>query len=272
MPAIVCVIDRIVITVTVQIQAIDGFSIQVGCVVRRNESAPFGAVISSVAIVQAGIIVVVVAAVTNGVCASQRIVGGFAGNGAVTPGIIQVLGLQNAVGVVNCHHITLEIPLEIIAGSGGADGVLHADDRALVIEVHDAFAFRAGAVIGLGAAFRDQPAGMIVVEVFVVSSDLARLDRVIAGGARQVGIGLGDPLAQRIVAIVIVAGAGGQSALKQPGHPALAPGSGLALVGSGAAHGVVGDGRAATYILPSPPPGVKKKADPQLQASQSLHS
>lgn len=100
---------------------------------------------------------------------------------------------------------------------------------------------------------------MIVVEVFVVSSDLARLDRVIAGGARQVGIGLGDPLTQRIVAIVIVAGAGGQGALKQPGQPALAPGSGLALIGSGAAHGVVGDGSAATYILPPSPPGVKKK-------------
>ena len=120
---------------------------------------------------------------------------------------------------------------------------------------------------------------MIVVEVFVVSSDLARLNRVIAGGARQVGIGLGDPLTQRIVAIVIVAGAGGQGALKQPGQPALAPGSGLALIGSGAAHGVVGDGGAAkagqlvagvakggshrgacNYILPPSPPGVKKKA------------
>ena len=119
---------------------------------------------------------------------------------------------------------------------------------------------------------------MIVKEILAVGSNLARLDRVIAGGTRHVGIGLGDPLAQRIVAIGIIAGAGGQGALKQPGQPALAPGSGLALVGSGAAHGVVGDGSAAkagqlvagvakggscgrtyTNILPYSLPAVKKK-------------
>ena len=101
---------------------------------------------------------------------------------------------------------------------------------------------------------------MVIIILFAVARELTNINGIGTGCTRQVGIGLGDPLAQRIVAIVIVAGAGGQGALKQPGQPALAPGGGLALVGGGATHGVVGDGRAATYILPSSPPGVKKKA------------
>ena len=62
MSARICVIDRIVITIAIEVQAIDGFGVEVGSVVRADEAAPFGAVISGVAIIQAGIIVDVVTA------------------------------------------------------------------------------------------------------------------------------------------------------------------------------------------------------------------
>jgi hypothetical protein len=95
----ICVIDRIVIAVAIQIQAINGFGIQVGGIIGRDESAPFGAVVSGVAVVQASVIIVIVATVPDGVGVSNIIAGGFAGNGAVAPGIVQILSLQRAVGV-----------------------------------------------------------------------------------------------------------------------------------------------------------------------------
>ena len=111
------IVHRIIIAIAIEVQAVDGFGIQLGSIIGRDESAPFGAVVSCITIVQAGVVIVVIAAIANGVCASQRIVGGIVGNGAVTPGVIQVLDLQNAVGVINCHHVALQIPLEVIAAS-----------------------------------------------------------------------------------------------------------------------------------------------------------
>ena len=56
---------------------------KVGGTVGGDESTPFGAVISGVAVVQAGFFVVVIATVTDrvGVCYSN--VGSFTGNGTV---------------------------------------------------------------------------------------------------------------------------------------------------------------------------------------------
>ena len=51
----------------IQIQAIDGFGIQVSSIVGRDESSPLGAVIPGVAVVQTGIISSVIATITNGV-------------------------------------------------------------------------------------------------------------------------------------------------------------------------------------------------------------
>jgi hypothetical protein len=62
MPTRINIANRIVMAIAIRVQAIDGFGIQVGGVIGRDESAPFGAVIPGVAVVQAGIIVVVVAA------------------------------------------------------------------------------------------------------------------------------------------------------------------------------------------------------------------
>lgn len=53
--------NRIIPAIAIQVQTIDGFGGEVGGIVGRDESAPLGAVISSVAVVQTGIFVVVIA-------------------------------------------------------------------------------------------------------------------------------------------------------------------------------------------------------------------
>lgn len=58
-------IHRIVIAIAIQVQAVDGFRIQVSGIIGADEAAPFGAVIAGVAIIQAGIVVEAVAVATN---------------------------------------------------------------------------------------------------------------------------------------------------------------------------------------------------------------
>ena len=99
MTARIGVVYRIVITVTVQIQAVDGVGGEVGSTIGRDKSAPLGAVITSVAVIEASVVIVVIATVTNGVCIGDGIVGGFAGDGTVAPGIIQILGHHIAAGI-----------------------------------------------------------------------------------------------------------------------------------------------------------------------------
>lgn len=77
------------------------------------------------------------------------------------------------------------------------------------------------------------------------------------GGACQIGIVLGYPLAESIVSVSVVGSAAGQSTAGQPGQLALAPCGGHAIVSGGTAHGVVGN--AAFIILPPSPSAVKKK-------------
>ena len=61
---------RIIIAIAIQVQAIDGFGIQVGGIVGRDESSPLGAVIPGVTVIQAGVMVEAVAIGPN--------MGGFA--------------------------------------------------------------------------------------------------------------------------------------------------------------------------------------------------
>jgi hypothetical protein len=44
-------VNGIITAIAIQIQAIDGFRIQVGSIVRRNESAPLGGVVPGVTVV-----------------------------------------------------------------------------------------------------------------------------------------------------------------------------------------------------------------------------
>ena len=68
----ICVIHRIVIAIAIQVQTVDGFGVQVGSIIGRNESAPFGGVVPGVAVIQAGIVIVVITTVTDGVGVGDR--------------------------------------------------------------------------------------------------------------------------------------------------------------------------------------------------------
>jgi hypothetical protein len=59
------VVDRIVTAIAIQVQAVDGFGIQVGSVVGTDKSAPFWGVIPGVAVVQTGIIRTILATRTK---------------------------------------------------------------------------------------------------------------------------------------------------------------------------------------------------------------
>ena len=52
-------IDRIITTITIQVQTVDGFGIQVGGIVRADEPSPLGTVVSGIAIVEASVTIVV---------------------------------------------------------------------------------------------------------------------------------------------------------------------------------------------------------------------
>jgi hypothetical protein len=65
MTARVTIVDRIIAAIAIQVQAVDGFGVQVGGIVGRDESAPFGGVIPGVAVIQASVISSVIATVTN---------------------------------------------------------------------------------------------------------------------------------------------------------------------------------------------------------------
>ena len=57
----VTVIHRIIIAIAIQVQTVDVGGIEVGGIVGADEAAPFGAVIPGVAIIQAGIVIEVIA-------------------------------------------------------------------------------------------------------------------------------------------------------------------------------------------------------------------
>ena len=71
-PQWIRVIHRIVIAIAIQVQTVDGFGVQVGSIIGGEESAPFGAIIAGIAVVQAGVVIVVITAVTDGICVGDR--------------------------------------------------------------------------------------------------------------------------------------------------------------------------------------------------------
>ena len=91
MSARITVIDRIIAAIAVEIQAVGGFGVEVGGIIGRDKSTPFGRIIPGVAVVQTGVVIVVIAAVANGVGVCNSAVGSFSGNRAITPGIVEVL-------------------------------------------------------------------------------------------------------------------------------------------------------------------------------------
>ena len=65
-------VHRIIIAIAIQVQAIDGFGIQVGGIIGRDKSSPLGGVIPGVAVIQASVVIVVIAAVTDGIRVGNR--------------------------------------------------------------------------------------------------------------------------------------------------------------------------------------------------------
>ena len=63
-------VHRVIIAIAIEVQTVDRFRIQVSDVIERDKSAPFGAVIAGITVVEAGVMVEAVAIVTN--------MGGFA--------------------------------------------------------------------------------------------------------------------------------------------------------------------------------------------------
>ena len=71
-----------------------------------------------VAVVEAGVVIVIVTTIADGVGVGDGVVGGLGRNGAVAPGIIQILGNQSAGQVINAYHIAQRIAVEIVAFGG----------------------------------------------------------------------------------------------------------------------------------------------------------
>ncbi len=255
----ITVIHRIVIAIAIQVQTVDGFGVEVGCIIGRDESAPFGGVIPGVAVLQAGIVIEVIPAVTDGICVCKGKVGSLAGNGAVAPGIIQVLRHECTGSVENSGHIALQVSLEEVAVCCAVGSIVDANDGILVIQIDDVFHRSRSMIIRFVDCFRNQTACVVVIIFLAVVNDLAGLHRIQTVGAFQEGISLGNPLTETVIAVGVVRGATSQGAAGQPGQLALTPCGGHAVVAGGTAHGVVGNAAAATYILPSSPPTVKKK-------------
>jgi hypothetical protein len=63
MPAWVNEVHRIIATIAIQVQTVDGFGVQVGSVIRGDKSSPLGAIIPGVAVIQASVVIAVVAAI-----------------------------------------------------------------------------------------------------------------------------------------------------------------------------------------------------------------
>ena len=80
----ITIIDRIITAVAILVQTIDGFGVKVIGSIGGDEAAPCRAVISGVAVVQAGIFVVVVATVADGVGLCYSNIGSLTGNSTVT--------------------------------------------------------------------------------------------------------------------------------------------------------------------------------------------
>ena len=237
-------IDRIITTITIQVQAIDGCGVQVGGIVGRDKSAPLGAVVSGVTEVQAGVVIVVVATVTDGVGVCHIVAGGLAGNGAVAPGIVEVLCLQYTIGIIDGNHIALQVPLEVVGIGSAAHSMHHTDDAALVIQEDDVFSGSTLTVVGFDNILGNQAAGMVVVILSAAGGELAQRHRVQAGSTCGIAVATGDALAVTVVTVAVAGHAGESGATGQAGQLALTPCSSLALIGSGTAHGIVANGGA----------------------------
>ena len=85
-------IYRIVIAITIEVQAVSGAGIQISSSIGRDKSTPLGVIVAGVQVIQPGLPVVVVTAIANGVALGQ-VRTCAVGNGTIAPGVMYILPL-----------------------------------------------------------------------------------------------------------------------------------------------------------------------------------
>lgn len=74
-----------------------------------DKAAFFWVIIAGLEVIESAFGIVDIAPLTDGFSVGNGIVGGLAGNGTFAPGVVQILGLQNAVAIVDSHHVALPV-------------------------------------------------------------------------------------------------------------------------------------------------------------------
>ena len=107
------IIYRIIIAITIEIQSVNAFGINICRRIRGDKSSPNRAIISRVKVVKSGIFVVVISEISDRVRVSKRIVGCLTRDHAIAPRIVVVLHLERTVLVIDTNNVALKIALEI---------------------------------------------------------------------------------------------------------------------------------------------------------------
>ena len=90
-----------------------------GCTVSVDESAQGGVVVAGLQIVEAGFLVVAVAAIAQGVEGADAVGAGVGGMPQLAPGVVVVIHHGGAGGVDDTDYITLGI-CDVVVGGGHA--------------------------------------------------------------------------------------------------------------------------------------------------------
>jgi len=130
MPTWIGIVDGIIITIAIQIQPIEAVGIEISRIIRRDESSPFGAIVTRIEIVQAGILVVIVTAISDGILGCNTV--GIERNRAITPSIISIAANLGTIGIINTNDVTKQIAAEVVGSCRAVSaGIHHADDAGL---------------------------------------------------------------------------------------------------------------------------------------------
>ena len=242
MPTRITVIHRVVIAVGVKVQTVYRLGIKITRIIRRDKSAPSRGVVARIEEVQPGVLVVVVAAVSDRV--SDRNAIGIERNRAITPCIVGIAANLCAVRVINGDDIAKQIALEIVRARCARALESHADHATFVIEEHDLFGNAVLTVVPVRGFLADQSARLVVAVGLITAGQHSQRYGA-ARCSRSIGIAAANPLPKCIVAIVVGVRARKLHALGQSCKLAARPSRRVAVVGGRTAHCVVADAHAA---------------------------
>ena len=180
-------------------------------------------------------------------------------DGAIAPGVVGVFRHSGAVFGIQRNDITLQVALVIVPDERAVIQLVHhAHHAGMVIQVDKFPVVHMAADVTLRAALPDQTAKVVILIGGLVTVGVI----AVRSGVGIVGITLLHTLAVGIVgkaAILIQRTTLRGVATPNSRQLILAPGVGLAIVGSGTAQYIIANRRVITYILPLFPPAVKKK-------------